>query len=323
MRILVTGGAGFIGSHLVDKLREEEHSVLATDDLSGGTYDGDIYQADCRDAEAMEHVMATFKPEILFHLAANAAESKAQFAPIDVTSRNYDCFVKTLTPFIRHGGRRCVFVSSIAVYGALQTPFRETDRPEPEDLYGISKYAAEESLKVLSRVHGLEYVIVRPHNVFGPRQNMRDPYRNVVTIFMNALLRNEPVALYGQGEPVRQFTYIDDLIYQLSQCATADVAGETFNLGSDAPILLKTLLNKIQNVSGITVPVEEFPLRPQEVLFAIADHSKARQAFGEHITDLDTALLNTWEWVTKQGPQQPIYTELELPSDKVPTPWQK
>ncbi len=146
MRILVTGGAGFIGSHLVDKLMGEGHKVTVIDDLSGGDRDNtsqDVHVVDCRDELGVDSVFSVFKPEIVYHLAANAAESKAQFSPVDITSRNYDAFIKVLTSFIRHGGKRFIFTSSIAVYGSGQTPFKEDDKPEPEDLYGITKLAAE------------------------------------------------------------------------------------------------------------------------------------------------------------------------------------
>ncbi|MCL4416272.1 MAG: NAD-dependent epimerase/dehydratase family protein [Actinobacteria bacterium] len=186
MKILVTGGAGFIGSHLVDGLTADRHSVVAVDDLSGGHWrnirsDGISIRADCRDTKEMDKIFKKHKPQVVYHLAANAAENKAQFSPIDITSRNYDAFIKVLTPFIKYGGKRFIFTSSIAVYGKLQTPFMEHDKPEPEDLYGITKLAAEQTLQVMSSVHGFEYVITRPHNVYGPRQNMSDPYRNVVT----------------------------------------------------------------------------------------------------------------------------------------------
>ena len=132
--------------------------------------------------------------------------------------------------------KRFIFTSSIAVYGKLQVPFKEKDKAEPEDLYGVSKLAFEQSLKILSRVHNFEYVITRPHNVYGPRQNMRDPYRNVVTIFMNSLLQNKRYHIYGDGEQRRCFSYIDDVISALIKCAHQKVSGMTFNIGSDKEI---------------------------------------------------------------------------------------
>lgn len=326
MRVLVTGGAGFIGSHLVDKLITKGHEVLVIDDFSGGSERNipvniGYMDIDCRDAQDVDLFFDMHRPEIVFHLAANAAENKAQFSPIDITSRNYSAFINTLTPFIKYGGKRFVFASSIAVYGALQTPFKETDKPEPEDLYGITKLAAEQTLKVMSKVHGFEYVIARPHNVYGPRQNMRDPYRNVVTIWMNAILRGNPVWIYGNGKQKRQFSYIEDVVEQLYKCGFEDVAGKTFNLGSYMDLTLNELFTAIKQVTGYDKEPLYLPMRPQEVFDAIADHDQANIWLEYNRTTNGEGLSKTWEWVKQQGPQEPIYTKLEIESPLVPQNW--
>ncbi len=325
MKVLVTGGAGFIGSHLVDKLLAEGHDVYVIDDASGGFSHRlppkvDYAALDCRDAYEMDFWFKTIRPDIVYHLACNAAENKAQFSPIDITSRNYDAFIKVLTPFIKYGGKRFVFTSSIAVYGSLQTPFKETDKPEPEDLYGITKLAAEQTLKVMSAVHGFEYVIARPHNVYGERQNMTDPYRNVVTIWMNAILRNKPYYIYGDGEQKRCFSYIDDVVDAIFKCGFESVSGKTFNIGSDNVYTLKELsyaINKFAN----TYP-QHLPERVQEVKEAIADHSSAKKYLGyQDKTSLEEGLRRTWEWVKKQGAKEPKYDKLEIVSKKTPQNW--
>ena len=324
MKILVTGNAGFIGSWLVDKLIKEEYEVIGIDDYSGSTTKNvhsfaRYYVEDCRNEDRIDAIFKLERPEIVYHLAANAAENKAQFSPIDITSRNYDAFIKVLTPFIKYGGKRFIFTSSIAVYGALQTPFKETDEPEPEDLYGITKLAAEQTLKVMSKVHGFEYVIARPHNVYGPRQNMRDPYRNVVTIWMNQILRGEPVTIYGDGTMKRCFSYIDDVIEPLYKCGFEDVSGMTFNIGSDSVYTLNELLKEIGRRE-----TNYLPKREQEVQEAIADHTLCKSKLGYKETTLQKGIYNTWKWVLKQGPQEPIYTDIEIPnSDKLPRNWKK
>lgn len=317
MKILVTGGQGFIGSHLVDALRKE-HEVVIIDDLSGGfdrNVEGNFWEADCRDAKDIDRIFALERPEVVYHLAANAAENKAQFSPIDVTSRNYSAFINTLTPFIKYGGKRFIFTSSIAVYGVGQTPFKETDKPEPEDLYGITKLAAEKTLEVMSKVHGFEYYIVRPHNVYGPRQNMSDPYRNVVTIWMNALLREKPCYIYGDGHQKRQFTYIDDVTTHLANLSTATEERKILNVGSESISSIISLYRALQKVTGI----EEEPVylsdRPQEVKEAIADNSLVCE------TPLMEGLKETWKWCQSMGPQEPIYTDIEIPSKKLPSNW--
>lgn len=327
-RVLVTGGAGFIGSHLVDKLIKEGNEVYVIDDFSGGFRGNlnsdftNLIEGDLRLHTSVDYAFQKVKPEIVFHLAANAAENKAQFSPIDITSRNYSAFINTLTPFIKYGGKRFIFTSSIAVYGKGQVPFKETDKPEPEDLYGISKLAAEQTLEVMSKVHGFEYVIARPHNVYGPRQNMTDPYRNVVTIWMNALLQGKPYYIYGDGEQKRCFSYIDDVVEALYRCMTENVWDMTFNVGADKPYTLNELNEAILKASGSNVKAVYLDERPQEVKEAISDHTLAKKhLFYQDKTSLQEGIKKTWEWVKSVGYQQPVYTELEIDSDKVPLNW--
>lgn len=327
MRVLVTGGAGFIGSHLVDRLVADKHIVSVIDDLSGG-YKKNIhkkakfYNCDLRDVEKTAKIIAKIKPQLIYHLAANAAENKAQFSPIDITSRNYNAFINTLVPAIRNGMKRIVVTSSIAAYGALQTPFKEKDKPDPEDLYGLSKLMMEESLKVLSRVHDFEYVITRPHNVYGPRQNMTDPYRNVVTIFMNSLLKGKPYYIYGKGTMRRCFSYIDDVVDALYKCGFEKVNGMIFNIGADKDYTINELSDTIQEVSGIHIPPKHIADRPQEVQTAISDHTQAKKYLGyKDKTSLKEGLRATWEYAKKLGPQEYEFTEIELPSDKLPANW--
>ncbi len=328
-RILVTGGAGFLGSHLVDRLVEAGHETVVIDDLSGGKLANvsskvNLYIYDCRDYERMTEVFSEFKPSLVYHLAANAAENKAQFSPIDITSRNFDAFIKVLTASINAKVRRMVVTSSIAVYGALQTPFRETDKPEPEDLYGISKLAMEQALKVMAGVHGFEYVITRPHNVYGPRQNMADPYRNVVTIFMNQLLKGEPYAIYGDGEQRRCFSYIEDVVGALFRCGFEDVSGMTFNIGSDKDYSVNQLSEAIQKASGVEIPPKHIEDRPQEVKIAISDHTLAKKHLHyQDGTSLQEGIRKTWEWAKSQGHQSPVYGGVEIDSPLLPSNWRQ
>lgn len=327
LRVLVTGGAGFIGSHLVDRLIADGHLVSVIDDLSGGTKrnlnkKAKFYDCDLRDVEKTAKTIAKIKPQLVFHLAANAAENKAQFSPIDITSRNYNAFINTLVPSLRNGMNRIVFTSSIAVYGALQTPFKEKDKPDPEDLYGLSKLMIEKSLQILSKVHNFEYVIARPHNVYGPRQNMTDPYRNVVTIFMNSLLKRQSYFIYGKGNMRRCFSYINDVIDALYKCGFEKVNGMIFNIGADKDYSINELSQTIQEISGIQIPPKHIADRPQEVQVAISDHTQAKKYLGyKDKTSLRDGLSKTWEYAIKLGPQEYEYTNVELPSDKLPANW--
>ncbi len=325
-KVIVTGGAGFIGSHLVDTLKKEEHKVLVMDDLSGGTlrnlsFGTRFADVDCREDHLVDVQFNRFKPDVVYHLAANAAENKAQFSPVDVTSRNFGAFINVLTSFIRHKGKRFVFFSSIASYGALQTPFKETDRPEPEDLYGISKYSSEMVLHVMSKVYGFEYVIVRPHNVYGEKQNMKDPYRNVVSLWLRAVQTEEPINIYGDGEQKRQFTYINDLIEPLYVAGFGDVSGRTFNIGADRAYSLNELKDAIVEMTGYK-NIKYLPGRAQEVKDAIADHTEAKKHLEyKDTTSLKEGIKKTYEWMSKRTIEPLEYTEIELESDKLPVNW--
>jgi UDP-glucose 4-epimerase len=327
LKVLVTGGAGFIGSHLVDRLIKAGHEVSVIDDLSGGKKKNinpkaRFFKIDLRDQENTARAIKKIKPQLVFHLAANAAENKAQFSPIDITSRNYSAFINTLVPALRNGMKRIIFTSSIAVYGALQTPFKESAKPEPEDLYGISKLAIEQTLAVLSKVHEFEYVITRPHNVYGPRQNMTDPYRNVVTIFMNALMKEKSYFIYGDGNQRRCFSYIDDVVDALYKCGFENVHGKIFNIGADKDYSLNELSETVQKVAGIKIPPVYIADRPQEVRVAISDHTQAKKILGyKDKTSLLQGIKKTWEYARYMGPQKEEFTEIELPSEKLPENW--
>lgn len=328
-RILVTGGAGFIGSHLVDRLVQVGHAVSVIDDLSGGKKENinpraKFFKCDLRDAKKTDQIIKKIKPEIVFHLAANAAENKAQFSPIDITSRNWNTFINTLVSALRTGMKRIIVTSSIAVYGSLQTPFKETDKPEPEDLYGISKLAMEEALKVLSKVHNFEYVITRPHNCYGPRQNMSDLYRNVVTIFMNALLKRESYYIYGDGNQRRCFSYIDDVVEALFNTGFGNFHGMTFNIGADKDYSINELSKIIQDVTDIKIPPIYTDERPQEVKEAVADHTLAKKYLGyKDKTSFLEGIKSTWGYAKRLGPQEYKFDEVEIDSPLLPRSWKK
>ncbi len=191
----------------------------------------------------------------------------------------------------------------------------------------------------MSQVHGFEYVIARPHNVYGPRQNMRDPYRNVVTIWMNAMLRKKPWYIYGDGKQKRCFSYIDDVVESLYKCGFDPVAGKTFNIGSDKiytvrelSLTLKSTYNSTEGrISSSALDSERIASsayapdfldeRPQEVKEAIADHTQCKSFLGYHETLLEDGISKTWEWIKSVGSLEPVYTPLEIDSPKVPRNW--
>lgn len=331
MKTLVTGAAGFLGSHLVDYLIEQGHDVYGLDDLSGGSVENinkkclpdKFYKIDLRNYKKTEKAVFAIKPDVIFHLAADATEGRSQFTPINCAERNYIAALNILSAGIKSGIKRFVFTSSMAVYGNQKPPFDETMQPRPEDIYGISKAAAEKTIEVLAKVHGLEYVIVRPHNVYGPRQNMRDPYRNVIAIFMNKLLKKEPFYIYGEGEQLRAFSYIDDVTSILGKCGFFKKAkGEIFNVGSDTPVSINKLARQLIEISGVKIEPIYLPRRPQEVIEAYCSQEKAKRILGyKDKTSLRTGVRKMWEWAQKRGPQKPIYIEMELENKNTPETW--
>lgn len=325
MRILVTGDSGLLGSHLTDALIAQGHTVYGISRSMKNKNDyASRFPIDLKDREETAELIEKIQPEIIFHLAANAAEGKSMFSPIDIVSNGVNTFLNVIVPAIKTGKlKRFVFTSSIAVYGSIHVPFRESDLPLPQDLYGISKLSIEQMLRVLAAVHEFEYVIVRPHNVTGPRQNMSDPYRNVVTLFMNQLLKGEPYSIYGDGSMQRCFSNVKDVVEVITKCGFEDVSGMTFNVGSETPYSIKQLSDMIQEISGIHIKPNFLPDRVQEVHFAKSDHTLVKKVLGYKDTPLKETLEETWKWCKAQGPQEYKFTELEIPSRKAPKNWRK
>lgn len=323
-RVLVCGHSGFIGSHLVKRLLDQGHDVHGISRTHNNLVSGvKNFCLDANDKKGMESLIRDISPEILFSLHANAAEGKSQFSPIEITQNNIGIFMNTIVPFIKYGGKKFIFTSSVAVYGSMLTPFKESDPPIPQDIYGINKLAIERSLRILAKVHGFDYGIVRPHNVYGPGQNMKDPYRNVVTLFMNSILKNEPYYIYGDGEMRRCFSYIDDVVDVIAQMYEPGNEGLTVNVGSDKSHSINELSDAIRKVSKTEVPIKYIKDRPQEVHIAESDHTVCKKLFGYKDTSLEEGIKKTWEWCKSQGPQELEFTDVEIPSKKLPEVWKK
>src|SRR5580700_5980506 len=215
-QILVTGAAGFIGSHVCSHLLKAKHEVIGLDDLSGGFRDYvpdgvKFIQGSVTDTALVKKLFAENHFDYVYHLAAYAAEGLSHFIKHFNYTNNLIGSVNLINASVNHGVKCFVFTSSIAVYGAGQTPMSEDMIPVPEDPYGISKLAVEQDLRTSHEMFGLNYIIFRPHNVYGERQNIGDRYRNVVGIFMNQLLRGEPMTMFGDGSQQRAFSHIDDV----------------------------------------------------------------------------------------------------------------
>lgn len=334
-RLLVTGSAGFIGSHLFDYLAAQGHNVYGVDDLSGGFLRNvsdrkRFTELDLRDRRKTAIFVNKLKPDLIFHLAADATEGRSQFTPFSAMDRNLAAYYNLLIPAIRNSLKKMLLVSSMSIYGKQKAPFSEEAYPRPEDIYGISKAAMEESTKILSKVHGFKYTIIRPHNIYGSRQNLSDPYRNVVGIFINRLLQEKNFYIYGNGQQKRAFSYIDDIIPPMAAAALQKVGdGQIFNLGIDKPVTLNGLASTVLKAFfGNKKPSPNFSPtylsnRPQEVKNAYCQHTKAKRLLNfQARTNLAEGVAKTIAWAKTLGPQPFVYLDqLELEHPSVPKTW--
>lgn len=324
---LVTGGAGFIGCHVARQLLNRGHNVVILDDLSGGFVENVPGEATFVRGSILDHglidqLFARHRFDYVYHLAAYAAEGLSHFIKRFNYNNNLIGSVNLINASVNHDVRRFVFTSSIAVYGAGQSPMTEETVPMPEDPYGIAKLAVEQELHVTARMFGLDYTIFRPHNVYGENQNIGDRYRNVVGIFMNKCLRGESMTIFGDGEQQRAFTHVDDVVAPIVQCVEQPAArNETFNVGADVPFTVNHLATVIANAMHVPRKVEHLPAR-DEVKIAFSDHSKGERIFGakSRIT-LEQGIAAMAKWVSEHGARESsIFKDVEIPR-KMPPSW--
>ena len=306
--VLVTGGAGFIGSHVADALLARGHQVTVLDDLSGGFPDnvpGDarLVAASVVDHAAIDRLFAESGFDYVYHLAAYAAEGLSHFIKRFNYTNNVIGSVNLINAAINNGVKGFVFTSSIAVYGrSTVVPMTEETTPEPEDPYGIAKHAVERELAASREMFGLDYMIFRPHNVYGPRQNIADRYRNVVGIFMNQILQDQPMTIFGDGTQTRAFSYIDDVAPSMAAALEEPRAwNQVFNVGADRPWQLNELAERVAAAMGVAPRIRHLEAR-HEVLNAHSSHDKIRSVLGGgETTTLDDGLRAMAGWVKQQG----------------------
>jgi UDP-glucose 4-epimerase len=324
---LVTGGAGFIGSHVADELLAMGHKVVVLDDLSGGFEDNVPSEAifvkgSILDHELIDHLFERHNFSYVYHLAAYAAEGLSHFIKRFNYENNLIGSVNLINASVNNGVKCFVFTSSIAVYGAGQSPMSEDMIPVPEDSYGIAKLAVERELKVSHEMFGLDYVIFRPHNVYGERQNIADRYRNVVGIFMNQLMKGEPMSVFGDGSQQRAFTHINDIAPVIA--ASVDFPGarnELFNVGADQPYTVNELAQVVADAMGKKCNVLHLDAR-NEVKIAFSDHSRAQRVFGQRKkTTLEAGIGAMAEWVRRHGARESnVFEDIEI-AKNLPKSW--
>jgi UDP-glucose 4-epimerase len=305
---LVTGAAGFIGSHVVDNVLMMGHDVVALDDLSGGFKENisskaEFIEGSVEDCKLVQEIFERHSFDYVYHLAAYAAEGLSHFIKRFNYTNNLLGSINLINASINSGTVKAfVFTSSIAVYGKNQLPMTEEHVPMPEDPYGIAKYAVELDLKESHEMFGLNYIVFRPHNVYGERQNISDKYRNVIGIFMNQILQKQPMTIFGDGEQTRAFSYIGDVAPIIARSIERNTAyNQIYNIGADTPYSINHLSREVARAMEAEVNIKYLDPR-NEVVHAYSAHTKVSSHFGDLIKNitLEDGLNEMAFWVKNQ-----------------------
>ncbi len=329
MKIFITGIAGFLGSHVADRLIEQGHEVSGCDNLIGGYLENvpeeaEFYQVDAIYLNQMKKM--TKGVDVIIHTACTAYEGLSVFSPYLVGQNTYQISMAVFTAAAENKVPKVINCSSMARYGEQNiTPFTEDLIPKPQDPYGIAKLASEQTLEIMSNVHGFDFVNLVPHNIIGPRQKYDDPYRNVVSIMINRILNGKPPIVYGDGSQERCFSDIEDTVNPIIESIHNEKAiGETINIGPDEDVIsIKDLSYKIlQILNSDLEPIFVDP-RPQEVKIAHCSADKARQLLGYDTTvNLDASIAKIANWITEVGPKKFRYhLDIEIMDEKTPKTW--
>lgn len=328
-RVLITGVAGFLGSHLADEFLKRGYEVVGIDNLVGGYVENfskkiDFYNADLADFNSVKKIFNNI--DLVVHTACTAYEGLSVFSPALVTRNTSDITSVALSASIRSGVKKFVHMSSMARYGTQdKVPFTEDMQPKPQDPYGIAKYASELLVQNLCETHGMDYVILVPHNIIGPRQKYDDPFRNVASIMINRMLQGKQPIIYGDGTQMRCFSFIQDVINPLMVACETDIAnGKIINIGPDEEfITINELAENIAKILDFDLDPIYMPGRPQEVKHANCSSELARSLLGyKTTTSLESGLKELVAWIKGKGTKEFTYhLPLEFITDKTPRTW--
>ncbi|MCH1612765.1 MAG: NAD-dependent epimerase/dehydratase family protein [Flavobacteriales bacterium] len=331
MRVFITGIAGFLGSHIADKLIEQGNEVSGCDNLIGGYLENIPSKADFHQVDAIylnQMKKMTKDSDVIIHTACTAYEGLSVFSPYLIGQNTYQISMSVFTAAAENNVSKVINCSSMARYGEQEViPFTEDLIPKPQDPYGIAKLASEQTLEILSKVHNFEYVNLVPHNIIGPRQKYDDPYRNVVSIMINRILNGKPPIIYGDGSQERCFSDINDVVDPIIKSLnTQEAIGQTINIGPDEDVItIKELAYKVLNVLNSDLePIYVNP-RPQEVKLAHCSADKARELLGYNTSvSLDNSIEKIANWIIEVGPKDFRYhLDIEIVNEKTPETWTK
>ncbi len=330
MHIFITGIAGFLGSHLAERCLNLNHKVSGCDNLVGGDLDNinglkiNFHNANCENLDEMTKIMKGV--DVVCHAAAYAHEGLSNVSPNLICQNNVVGSTSVFTAAIRNNVKRIVFCSSMARYGKIEAPFRETQNPKPVDPYGVSKLAAENILKILSSTYNFEYNIAVPHNIIGTKQKYDDAFRNVASIMINLILQNRKPIIYGDGNQKRCFSDIKDCIVCLEKLLfDKNITSETVNIGPDEEfITINELFEKISNKLQFNKGADYHKSRPNEVFKALCSSDKARDLLDYKTSvSLDKSLDLMIEYIREKGPKKFEYNyDIEIENEEIiPKTW--
>ena len=328
-RVLITGVAGFLGSHLADRFLENGEEVIGIDNLLGG-YRYNVpsavrfYELDLADLDAIQGAFEGV--DTVVHAACTAYEGLSVFSPALIVQNTVQITATALSASVKNGVKKFVYCSSMARYGTQdEVPFRETMTPKPQDPYGIAKVAAENLVQNIATTHGMDWVIMVPHNIIGPRQKYDDPYRNVASIMINRMLSGKQPIIYGTGEQKRCFSFIQDTLDPLMKaCTRNDVHEQIVNIGPDEEFIsINDLAAVIAEILGFELDPIYMPGRPQEVFHANCSANKARELLDyKTSTSLRDGLTELADWIKEQGVKPFNYhLPIEFITPRTPRTW--
>lgn len=318
-KVLITGVAGLLGNNLSRYLLQRGHKVVGIDDLSGGYEDlihdsVQLYKYSLVDEKTVSYIFMSEKPDYVFHFAAYAAVGLSPFIRNHNYLNNVVASANVINGCINNDVKKLIFASSMDVYGTQELPFVETQRPQPEDPYGIAKFAVEQDIHAAHRFFNLNYSIVRPHNVFGVYQNIWDKYRNVIGIWIRQSLAGQPLTIYGDGLQMRSFSDVDYYMSPFEQLMTTGDC-EIYNIGADSHISILDAAKRFQLVAsehGIKTSIVHLEPR-DEVKIAYCDHAKAKKDLNfKDETDFDALVSKMIIWAKTQPTRQTKFMKYEI-----------
>jgi len=328
LKVFISGVAGFLGSHLAAAYIRSGDEVVGCDNMIGGDLHNlpegiEFEQADCGDVDTMKRLLTDV--DLVYHCAAIATEGLSVFSPAIIAKHVFENTAGLLAAAASKKVKRFVYCSSMARYGSGSPPFHEEQTPAPEDPYGIAKYAGELLVANVSQTHGMEQVIAVPHNIIGPRQKYDDPYRNVASIMINRMLQGKQPIIYGDGEQVRCFSFVQDCVDPLIKMGTqAGLSGEVINIGPDEEaVTINELAKTLAELLSFDLDPIYVKARPQEVRDARCSADKARRVLGYQTrVSLADGLRSMIQWIREHGPKPFEYhLPIEIDSPLVPKTW--